>query len=75
MSLQTRRQGAAIFAKRGSLWVERDFDAEALTLHFKGQQTFTSTNFAFARKQSLVTALLYYKLSLHSIHVKSTLRQ
>jgi len=28
-----------------------------------GQQTFTSTSFAFARKQSLVTALLYYKLS------------
>jgi len=28
-----------------------------------GQQTFTSTSFAFARKQSLVTALLYYKLN------------
>jgi len=46
-----------------------------------GQQTFTSTSFAFAGKQSLVTALLYYKLSTallqteHSIHVKSTLRQ
>jgi len=40
-----------------------------------GQQTFVSTGFAFARKQLLVTALLYYKLSLHSIHVKSTLRQ
>jgi len=25
-----------------------------------GQQTFMSTSFAFARKQSLVTALLYY---------------
>ena len=28
-----------------------------------GQQTFTSASFAFPRKQSLVTALLYYKLS------------
>jgi len=28
-----------------------------------GQQMFTSTGFTFARKQSLVTALLYYKLS------------
>jgi len=27
-----------------------------------GQQTFTSTSFAFARKQALVTALLFYKL-------------
>jgi len=31
-----------------------------------GQQTFTSTNFAFARKQLLVTALLYYKLNILS---------
>jgi len=75
MSLQISRQGAAIVAKRGSLWVERCFDVETLTLHFKGQQTFTSTSFAFARKQSVVTALHYYKLSLHFIHVKSTLRQ
>jgi len=75
MSLRTRRQGAAIVAKKGSLWAERYFDVEALTLHFKGQQTFTSTDFAFARKQSLVTALLYYKLSLHSLHLKSTLHQ
>jgi len=35
----------------------------------------TSTSFAFALKQSLVTPLLYYKQSLHSIHVKSTFRQ
>jgi len=75
MSLRTRRQSAAMVAKRGCLWTERYFDIEALTLHFKGQQTFTSTSFAFARKQSLVTALLYYKLSLHSFHVKSTLHQ
>jgi len=46
-----------------------------------GQQTFTSTSFSFAHKQSLVTALLCYKLSTallqteHSIHVKSTLHQ
>jgi len=60
--------------KKRWLWAERYFDVEVLTLHFKGQQTFT-TSFAFARKQSLVTALVYYKLSLHSIHVKSTLRQ
>jgi len=75
MSLRTRRPGAAIVAKRGSSWAERYFDVEALILHFKGQQTFTSISFAFVRKQSLVTALLYYKLSLDSIHVKSTLRQ
>jgi len=76
MSLRTRRQGAAIVAKRGSLCTERYVDVEEPKLHFEGQQTFTSTSqFAFARKQSLVTALLYYQLSLHSIHVKSTLHQ
>jgi len=57
MSLRTNRQDAAIVANRGSLWAERYFDVEALTLHFKGQQTVTTTSFAFARKQSLVTVL------------------
>jgi len=56
MSLRTTRQSAAIVAKkRGSLWAERYFDTRT--------PTFTSTSFAFARKQSLVTALPYYKLS------------
>jgi len=36
-------------------------------LHFKAQQTYTTTDFAIARKQSLVTTLLYYKLSLHTV--------
>ena len=60
MSLRTRRQGAAIVAKE-------EVDGPNVTLPnftlMLGQQTFTSTGFAFARKKSLVTALLYYKLS------------
>jgi len=56
MSLRNRRQGAAIVAKKEVVCVPN------VTLML-GQQTFTSTSFAFARKQSLVTALLYHKLS------------
>jgi len=56
MSLRTRRQGAAIVAKKEVVYGPN----VTLTL---GQQTFTSTSFAIARKQPLVTLLLYYKLS------------
>jgi len=56
MSLRTRRQGASIVAKREVVY------GPNVTLML-GQQRFTSAGFAFARKQSLVTALLYYKLS------------
>jgi len=49
------------------------YGVKALTLHFEGQQSYTSTSFTFAGKQLHVTALLYFKLSLHPIHVKSTL--
>jgi len=69
---QSSQKIARLLAER--YLTERYFGVKALTLQFKGQQTYTSTSFAFAGKQSLVTALLYYKLSLHSIHVKSTLR-
>jgi len=37
------------------------FGVKAQTLHFKAQQTYTSTSFAFAGKQSLVTTLLWHK--------------
>jgi len=46
---------------------------KALTLPFKGQQMYTLTNFAIAGNQSFVTTLLYYKLNLRPIHIKSTL--
>jgi len=36
--------------------------------------TCTSASFAIAGKQQLITTLLYYKLRLHPIHVKSSLR-
>jgi len=55
MSLRTRRQGAAIITK--------DVLSGPNVTLMLGQQTFTSTSFTFAHKQSLVTALLYYKLS------------
>jgi len=45
---------------------ERYFSAKTLKLHFKGQQTYMSTSFAIAGKESLVTTLLYYKLSFTS---------
>jgi len=46
--------------KRDSLLAESCFGVKALTLHYKGQQRHTSTNFAIAGKQLLVTTLLYY---------------
>ena len=60
--------------RRASLWAKRYFGVKALTLHFKGQQTYMSTSFVITDKQSLVATLLYYKQSLHPIHIKSTLR-
>jgi len=59
MSLRTRRQGAAIVAKKEVVYGQ-NVTLPNVTL-ILGQQTFTSTSFAFARKQSLVTALLYNK--------------
>jgi len=56
MSFRTRRQGAANVEKKEVVY------GPNVTL-ILGQQTFTSTSFAFARKQSLFTLLLYYKLS------------
>jgi len=69
-------QGYNLHKTRVILWAEHYFCVKALTLHFKAQQTYMSTTFAFTGKQSLVTAQLYfyYKLSLHPIHVKSTSR-
>jgi len=50
------------------------FGAKTPTLHFEAQRMYTTTSSAIADRQSLVTALLYYKLSLHLNPVKSTLR-
>jgi len=55
MSLR-RRQGAQSLQKRGGLWVERYNDVRTTSVY-------VNYSFAFARKQSLLTALLYYKLN------------
>jgi len=49
------------------------FGTKVLTLHFKAQQMHMTTSFKITGKQPLVTTLLYYKLILHFIHIKSTL--
>jgi len=48
MSAQTMHHMAIFTKEKAGLLAERYFVVKALTLHFKGQQTYTSTSFAIA---------------------------